>query len=325
MKQLRADLKSKIESKSSGFEAPKEKKSDALQFFEDKMKDIKTFVEGAVNKDSKGEKNEQPKKKKDVHTDLSESTKCHTDEDCHANGDMGGYCKSNGDCHCTAPFFSTAGSTCELSCTPTSKPAACCRDDTDCQADGDKGAYCKSPKSTPHTTPGNGMCRCSSDFKGTTSCKKVQQGMVEGALDEGTPAWLTGDIERPQGARDMGGWTMRVYTKEQQARLNVDETGEPVKGMPSEELVASTPHKRFAKGEGEWTEDEASTKEPTHPWSLLTLGSIGILLLIAMVIMGLGFKAVKMQSRIQAAELSAVYNQAMKGTKETTSCSQNQI
>merc|ERR1712224_920010 len=86
-------------------------------------------------------------------------------------GDMGGYCKSNGDCHCTAPFFGSNGKTCELTCTPTSK-TPCCRDDNDCKKGGDKDAYCKSPKSTLHTTPGNGMCRCSAGFSGTTACNK---------------------------------------------------------------------------------------------------------------------------------------------------------
>jgi len=112
-------------------------------------------------------------------TELAESasTGCKTDDDCHAGGDMGGYCKANGDCHCSQPFFSTNGKTCELSCCP--KPdgksctVACCRDDDDCKAGGDKGAYCKSPKSTLHTTPGNGMCRCGTGFAGTTSCEKA--------------------------------------------------------------------------------------------------------------------------------------------------------
>jgi len=90
---------------------------------------------------------------------------------------MGGYCKANGDCHCSSPFFATTGKSCELSCCP--KPdgktckVACCRDNKDCQAGGDSAAYCKSPKSTLHTTPGNGMCRCGTGYAGTTSCEKA--------------------------------------------------------------------------------------------------------------------------------------------------------
>merc|ERR1712146_348389 len=105
---------------------------------------------------------------------------------------MGGYCKSNNDCHCTAPFFASNGHTCELSCTPTSNPP-CCRDDTDCQKDGDKGAYCKSPKSNEHTTPGNGMCRCSPGLEGTTGCKKAtsEPKKKAAAMNESTPAYLT--------------------------------------------------------------------------------------------------------------------------------------
>jgi len=39
------------------------------------------------------------------------------------------------------------------------------------------------------------------------------------------PAWTRGEIEKPAGVKDMGGWTAGVYTEEQQARLGVDEFG----------------------------------------------------------------------------------------------------
>ena len=39
------------------------------------------------------------------------------------------------------------------------------------------------------------------------------------------PAWTQGLIEPPAGLKNMGGWTARVYTAEQQARLGVDEEG----------------------------------------------------------------------------------------------------
>jgi len=44
---------------------------------------------------------------------------------------------------------------------------------------------------------------------------------------EPTPGYLTGKVEAPKGVKDMGGWTARVYTPEQQQRLLVDEFGEP--------------------------------------------------------------------------------------------------
>ena len=47
------------------------------------------------------------------------------------------------------------------------------------------------------------------------------------------PAWTRGEIERPLGERDMGGWTAAVYTEEQQARLSVDEHGEKRAEAPS--------------------------------------------------------------------------------------------
>lgn len=42
------------------------------------------------------------------------------------------------------------------------------------------------------------------------------------------PAWLHGEIERPAGEKDMGGWTAAVYTAEQQVHLGVDEFGQRV-------------------------------------------------------------------------------------------------
>ena len=39
------------------------------------------------------------------------------------------------------------------------------------------------------------------------------------------PSWLRGGVEAPAGTKDMGSWTARVYTAEQQARLGVDEFG----------------------------------------------------------------------------------------------------
>jgi hypothetical protein len=39
------------------------------------------------------------------------------------------------------------------------------------------------------------------------------------------PAWTRGEIEKPDGLRDMGGWTGNFYTTEQQHRLGVDENG----------------------------------------------------------------------------------------------------
>jgi hypothetical protein len=41
------------------------------------------------------------------------------------------------------------------------------------------------------------------------------------------PAWTRGEIEKPGGLRDMGGWTANYYTTEQQNRLGVDENGNP--------------------------------------------------------------------------------------------------
>ena len=42
------------------------------------------------------------------------------------------------------------------------------------------------------------------------------------------PAWTRGEIEKPAGERDMGGWTSAFYTNEQQQRLHVDQSGAPL-------------------------------------------------------------------------------------------------
>jgi len=42
------------------------------------------------------------------------------------------------------------------------------------------------------------------------------------------PAWTRGEIEKPAGTKDMGGWTAAFYTEEQQARLRVTEDGKPL-------------------------------------------------------------------------------------------------
>jgi len=62
--------------------------------------------------------------------------------------------------------------------------------------------------------------------------KDMQPKEVGGEMTEDTPEWITGDIEAPKGEKDMGGWTMRAYTKEQQERLNIDEEG---KALPAKD------------------------------------------------------------------------------------------
>ena len=57
------------------------------------------------------------------------------------------------------------------------------------------------------------------------------------------PAWTRGEIERPQGEKDMGSWTAAVYTPEQQARLGVDEQGNKAAAA----LKKVTPSLRGAK------------------------------------------------------------------------------
>jgi len=83
---------------------------------------------------------------------------------------------------------------------------------------------------------------CASTALNVTIATKGEAGVeVGGDMSEGAPAWITGDIEAPQGEKDMGGWTMRAYTKEQQERLNIDEEGT---ALPAKE-EALAPEKMY--------------------------------------------------------------------------------
>lgn len=55
------------------------------------------------------------------------------------------------------------------------------------------------------------------------------------------PAWTRGEIEKPQGTKDMGGWTGLVYTLEQQERLGVDEQGNAVAKQEAAAPLTITP------------------------------------------------------------------------------------
>eukprot|EP00933_Yihiella_yeosuensis_P071569 TRINITY_DN7977_c1_g1_i4.p2 TRINITY_DN7977_c1_g1~~TRINITY_DN7977_c1_g1_i4.p2 ORF type:complete len:131 (+),score=39.05 TRINITY_DN7977_c1_g1_i4:40-432(+) len=55
----------------------------------------------------------------------------------------------------------------------------------------------------------------------------------------GPPAWVLGEIEKPAGEKDMGGWKALVYTQEQQTRLGVDEEGNKVEAISGATASAS--------------------------------------------------------------------------------------
>lgn len=55
----------------------------------------------------------------------------------------------------------------------------------------------------------------------------AESSLVGGPISLG-PAWTHGETEAPRGTRHLEGYTISVYTSEQQARLGVDEGGAPV-------------------------------------------------------------------------------------------------
>eukprot|EP00618_Florenciella_parvula_P035784 CAMPEP_0119478320 /NCGR_PEP_ID=MMETSP1344-20130328/8113_1 /TAXON_ID=236787 /ORGANISM="Florenciella parvula, Strain CCMP2471" /LENGTH=586 /DNA_ID=CAMNT_0007512483 /DNA_START=41 /DNA_END=1797 /DNA_ORIENTATION=+ len=60
------------------------------------------------------------------------------------------------------------------------------------------------------------------------------------------PAWLRGEIERPAGEKDHGSYTTLMYTPEQQARLGVDEEGNPTGAKPAQEETVESLKKALA-------------------------------------------------------------------------------
>ena len=60
-----------------------------------------------------------------------------------------------------------------------------------------------------------------------------------GRIGMAGPAWTHGKMERPAGTKDIGSWVARIYTDEQQTRLNVDEKGTRL--TPSKEIAPDKP------------------------------------------------------------------------------------
>lgn len=57
------------------------------------------------------------------------------------------------------------------------------------------------------------------------------------------PAYTRGELEPPAGEKDMGTWTARIYTKEQQQRLQIDEFGAPALRSGEPPRTPPTPHR----------------------------------------------------------------------------------
>ena len=94
------------------------------------------------------------------------------------------------------------------------------------------------------------------------------------------PGWTRGQIERPRGEKDMGGWMASVYTAEQQARLGVDEAGEPRADgaraeAPGAARAHASPHASppLAAASGSYDEEEPEEEPPViaTSWSTSTL------------------------------------------------------
>eukprot|EP00038_Savillea_parva_P011631 m.198937 g.198937 ORF g.198937 m.198937 type:complete len:304 (+) comp20610_c0_seq1:29-940(+) len=67
-----------------------------------------------------------------------------------------------------------------------------------------------------------------SDPGSATASATVSETAAQGPLcKDSRPRWVKNGTEPPAGRKDMGGWEMGVFTEEQQARLNVDEKGNP--------------------------------------------------------------------------------------------------
>ena len=84
-------------------------------------------------------------------------------------------------------------------------------------------------------------------------------------LDALGPAWTRGELERPAGEKDMGGWKAAVFTEEQQARLGIDAEGHPaptpVARQTTQALTAELLAAAVAGAEKEAAEEAAAEEE----------------------------------------------------------------
>jgi len=81
-------------------------------------------------------------------------------------------------------------------------------------------------------------------------------------LDAVGPAWTRGEIEKPEGERDIGGSTELYYTAEQQARLGVDEQGNKRKGRSGKALWKTARAKSLAVGRFKQGQKDEPAKPP---------------------------------------------------------------
>ena len=120
-------------------------------------------------------------------------------------------------------------------------------------------------------------------------------------MDESAPAWTTGDMEPPAGSRDMGGWTMKVYTAQQQKRLGIDAEGTPLHPAQDGSVPATHRIARVLHGvhRSVWVVG-----------GLLGLAAVGL----ALVVLWRRRRAAKSN----AIELEAVFNQLSEGNAESS-------
>lgn len=85
------------------------------------------------------------------------------------------------------------------------------------------------------------------------------------------PAWTRGEMERPEGEREMDGWTAAVYTLEQQARLGVDEEGNPISNahqhafMESQQFPTGGQQSSMVSQQGPMKNQQAAMLRPLGP------------------------------------------------------------
>lgn len=82
---------------------------------------------------------------------------------------------------------------------------------------------------------------CGTSTAAVLSASSTEAAGAAGAVGALGPAWTRGEIEAPQGEKSMGSWTAAVYTAEQQARLGVDEEGQPTAPPLSSSEAAAPP------------------------------------------------------------------------------------
>jgi len=123
------------------------------------------------------------------------------------------------------------------------------------------------PLDPPGSTENGEIAQASQDAPSSFFVEELLQESTDleesaAPLDD-TPDWAMGKGEQPGGVKHMGGWTMKVFTHEQQRRLGVNRYGEHLPGSlglgdSSESVTHNNPWAPGNGGKDRTSDDDSS-------------------------------------------------------------------